>query len=47
VLLVEQNALMALTIADYGYVLESGKIVLSGAGADLLDDERVRRAYLG
>jgi branched-chain amino acid transport system ATP-binding protein len=47
VLLVEQNALMALTIADYGYVLESGKIVLSGLGADLLDDERVRRAYLG
>jgi branched-chain amino acid transport system ATP-binding protein len=47
VLLVEQNALMALTIADYGYVLESGKIVLSGPGVDLLDDERVRRAYLG
>jgi branched-chain amino acid transport system ATP-binding protein len=47
VLLVEQNALMALTIADYGYVLESGKIVLSGPGVELLDDERVRRAYLG
>ena len=46
-LLVEQNALMALTIADQGYVLESGKIVLSGAGPALLDDERVRRAYLG
>jgi branched-chain amino acid transport system ATP-binding protein len=47
ILLVEQNALMALTIADQGYVLESGKIVLSGPGRDLIDDERVRRAYLG
>jgi branched-chain amino acid transport system ATP-binding protein len=47
ILLVEQNALMALTIADQGYVLESGKIVLSGAGPELIDDERVRRAYLG
>lgn len=47
ILLVEQNALMALTIADHGYVLESGQIVLSGAGRDLIDDERVRRAYLG
>jgi branched-chain amino acid transport system ATP-binding protein len=47
ILLVEQNALMALTIADQGYVLESGKMVLNGAGRDLIDDERVRRAYLG
>jgi branched-chain amino acid transport system ATP-binding protein len=47
ILLVEQNALMALTIADEGYVLESGRIVLSGPGRDLIDDERVRRAYLG
>ena len=47
VLLVEQNALRALTIADYGYVLESGKVVLSGPGPELLDDDRVRRAYLG
>jgi len=47
ILLVEQNALMALSIADYGYVLESGHIVLSGKGAELIDDERVRRAYLG
>jgi branched-chain amino acid transport system ATP-binding protein len=47
ILLVEQNALMALTIADQGYVLESGKIVLSGPGRDLIDDARVRRAYLG
>jgi branched-chain amino acid transport system ATP-binding protein len=47
ILLVEQNALMALTIADEGYVLESGRIVLSGPGRDLIGDERVRRAYLG
>jgi branched-chain amino acid transport system ATP-binding protein len=47
VLLVEQNALLALSIADYGYVMESGKIILSGKGSDLLDDERVQRAYLG
>jgi branched-chain amino acid transport system ATP-binding protein len=47
VLLVEQNALKALTIADYGYVLESGRVVLSGPGRELLDDDRVRRAYLG
>jgi branched-chain amino acid transport system ATP-binding protein len=47
ILLVEQNAPMALGIADHGYVLESGRIVLDGSGADLLDDERVRRAYLG
>jgi branched-chain amino acid transport system ATP-binding protein len=47
ILLVEQNAPMALGIADYGYVLESGQIVLDGAGKDLLDDERVQRAYLG
>jgi branched-chain amino acid transport system ATP-binding protein len=47
ILLVEQNALQALSIADHGYVLESGRIALSGAGRDLLGDERVRRAYLG
>jgi branched-chain amino acid transport system ATP-binding protein len=47
ILLVEQNALLALSIADYGYVLESGRIILSGKGAELLDDERVQRAYLG
>jgi len=47
ILLVEQNALLALSIADYGYVMESGRIILSGKGADLLDDERVQRAYLG
>jgi branched-chain amino acid transport system ATP-binding protein len=47
ILLVEQNALMALSIADYGYVMESGRIVLTGRGSDLLDDENVQRAYLG
>jgi branched-chain amino acid transport system ATP-binding protein len=47
ILLVEQNAPMALSIADQGYVLESGQLVLSGRGRDLLDDERVKRAYLG
>jgi branched-chain amino acid transport system ATP-binding protein len=47
ILLVEQNALMALSIADYGYVMESGRIVLTGRGNDLLDDENVQRAYLG
>jgi branched-chain amino acid transport system ATP-binding protein len=47
ILLVEQNAPLALGIADYGYVLESGRIVLEGPGPTLLDDERVKRAYLG
>jgi len=47
ILLVEQNALMALSIADYGYVMESGRIVLTGQGQDLIDDESVQRAYLG
>ncbi len=47
ILLVEQNALMALEIADYAYVMESGRIVLTGSGKALLDDERVQRAYLG
>jgi branched-chain amino acid transport system ATP-binding protein len=47
ILLVEQNAPMALGIADYGYVMESGHIVLSGSGSTLLGDDRVRRAYLG
>ena len=47
ILLVEQNALMALDIADCAYVMESGRIVLAGRGADLLDDEKVQQAYLG
>jgi branched-chain amino acid transport system ATP-binding protein len=47
VLLIEQNAKAALEIADYGYVLETGRITLHGPGKQLLDDDRVRRAYLG
>jgi branched-chain amino acid transport system ATP-binding protein len=47
ILLVEQNAMAALSIANYGYVLETGKIVLEGDGAALLDDPEVRKAYLG
>ena len=47
VLLVEQNARAALQIADRGYVLENGRIVLDGASADLLADQDVKRAYLG
>jgi branched-chain amino acid transport system ATP-binding protein len=47
ILLVEQNALAALNIADYAYVLESGKVALVGSGAELIDDEKVQRAYLG
>ncbi|MBL1229244.1 ABC transporter ATP-binding protein [Enterococcus sp. BWB1-3] len=47
VLLIEQNAKMALSIADRGYVLETGKIVLSGTGKELIDDEEVKKAYLG
>ena len=47
ILLVEQNAQMALSIADRAYVLESGKIVLSGSGEELLESEQVKNAYLG
>ena len=47
VLLVEQNAHMALSIANRGYVLETGRIVKHGPAADLLNDEDVRKAYLG
>ncbi|WP_375423089.1 ABC transporter ATP-binding protein [uncultured Friedmanniella sp.] len=47
VLLVEQNALAALEIADYAYVLESGRLNLEGPAADLLDDPSVTAAYLG
>ncbi len=47
VLLVEQNAKKALSIADRGYVLETGKIVLSGKAEELLNDESVKKAYLG
>ncbi|MFG0215759.1 ABC transporter ATP-binding protein [Brevibacillus porteri] len=47
VLIVEQNVKQALKIADYGYVLEAGQIVLDGTGEALLNDERVKEAYLG
>ena len=47
ILLVEQNALAALNIADYAYVLESGKVALTGRGSELIDDEKVQHAYLG
>lgn len=47
VLLVEQNANAALAIADRGYVIETGRIVTTGTGKELLSDERVRSAYLG
>ena len=47
VLLVEQNANMALKIADLAYVLETGIITMSGTGAELLADSRVKEAYLG
>jgi branched-chain amino acid transport system ATP-binding protein len=47
VLLVEQNATHALRLADRAYVLESGRVVLEGEGVELLEDDRVRSAYLG
>lgn len=47
ILLVEQNAQMALKIAHRGYVLENGRIVLAGSAAMLAQDERVKEAYLG
>ena len=47
VLLNEQNARMALSIADRAYVLETGKISISGDAGELLNDERVKKAYLG
>jgi branched-chain amino acid transport system ATP-binding protein len=47
ILLVEQNAQAALKLADQGYVLEVGKIVLSGTGRELMTNDRVRKAYLG
>ena len=47
VLLVEQNAKMALSISDRAYVLETGRISMSGAASDLLNDEKVKKAYLG
>jgi branched-chain amino acid transport system ATP-binding protein len=47
VILVEQNVQTSLKLADRGYVLENGNVVLSGTGSDLLNDEGVRQAYLG
>lgn len=47
VLLIEQNALGALKIADYGYVIETGRIVLEGDGSTLLNNDGVKKAYLG
>lgn len=47
ILLIEQNAKAALQVADYAYVLETGSIVLEGKGKELLEDEKVRKAYLG
>ena len=47
ILLVEQNAQMALTIADHGYVMEGGRIVLDGPAKELQDNRNVREFYLG
>ena len=47
ILLVEQNAFQALKVSDYAYVMETGKIVLEGKSKDLLNDKRVKEAYLG
>ena len=47
VLLIEQNASMALSIADRGYVIETGNVVLEGRGSELLANPEVRKAYLG
>ena len=47
ILLVDQNARAALAIADRGYVIETGRVTLSGAGRELFDDRRMREAYLG
>ncbi|HHV62727.1 MAG TPA: ABC transporter ATP-binding protein [Firmicutes bacterium] len=47
ILLIEQNAKAALKLADYGYVLETGRITMSGPGRELLENEKVKKAYLG
>lgn len=47
ILLIEQNASMALQIANHAYVIETGKIVLSGTGAELMQSEDIKKAYLG
>lgn len=47
ILLIEQNAMLALNVADRGYVLQNGEIVLTGTGQELLNDPEVKKAYLG
>lgn len=47
IFLVEQNASQALALADRGYVLETGRVVIEGTGRELLSNEKVREAYLG
>jgi branched-chain amino acid transport system ATP-binding protein len=47
ILLVEQNVALSLKLSDYAYVLENGRVVMSGSGSELLNDDRVRQAYLG
>ncbi|HEX2926231.1 MAG TPA: ABC transporter ATP-binding protein, partial [Ruminiclostridium sp.] len=47
ILLVEQNASMALQVANRAYVMETGSIVLSGTGAELMQSDEIRKAYLG
>jgi branched-chain amino acid transport system ATP-binding protein len=47
IILVEQNVVLSLSLADRGYVLENGRIVMTGPGKDLLADDRVRQAYVG
>ncbi|MBT3925654.1 MAG: ATP-binding cassette domain-containing protein, partial [Rhodospirillaceae bacterium] len=47
IFLVEQNAYLALSIAERAYVLEAGEVVLEGSGQELIDNERVKQAYLG
>jgi branched-chain amino acid transport system ATP-binding protein len=47
IILVEQNAMLALTVAQYGYVLETGSVVMQGNAQELLRDEGVKKAYLG
>jgi len=47
ILVVEQNAQLALELADQAYVIETGRIVMSGAAKDIAQDENVRKSYLG
>jgi branched-chain amino acid transport system ATP-binding protein len=46
-LLVEQNAALALDLADHAYVLETGRVVMSGKSSDIKNDEAIRKSYLG